>query len=305
MGFFLQGESSSGQRYEMGLLMRDEGEGQNGNNEEKMKREYSKFCARGHWRPAEDAKLIELVAQHGPQNWNLIAQSLEGRSGKSCRLRWFNQLNPRIRKHPFTQEEEERLLAAQRAFGNKWALIARLFPGRTDNAVKNHWHVIMSKEHRSQRRRSKHCIKSSVSNPPPLIHCLFPNNAGVINGINYNEFSGESSNSNRYESVSTCTDLSLNSTSRAGFGLIKSYSSQLQQHGFADKCARSTGWYGDALRLVSGVDQSGYSDSHSEASAAESVVSNMSNNGAVNGDREHESEKIGFPFFDFLGVGAM
>jgi transcription factor MYB, plant len=40
-----------------------------------------KLCARGHWRPAEDAKLKELVAQHGPQNWNLIAEKLDGRSG--------------------------------------------------------------------------------------------------------------------------------------------------------------------------------------------------------------------------------
>ena len=43
-----------------------------------------KLCARGHWRPAEDAKLKELVAQHGPQNWNLIAENLDGRSGKLC-----------------------------------------------------------------------------------------------------------------------------------------------------------------------------------------------------------------------------
>lgn len=43
----------------------------------------SKLCARGHWRPAEDAKLKELVAIYGPQNWNLIAEKLEGRSGKN------------------------------------------------------------------------------------------------------------------------------------------------------------------------------------------------------------------------------
>jgi myb proto-oncogene protein len=42
----------------------------------------SKLCARGHWRPAEDTKLKELVALYGPQNWNLIAEKLEGRSGK-------------------------------------------------------------------------------------------------------------------------------------------------------------------------------------------------------------------------------
>lgn len=41
----------------------------------------TKVCARGHWRPAEDAKLKELVAKYGPQNWNLIAENLQGRSG--------------------------------------------------------------------------------------------------------------------------------------------------------------------------------------------------------------------------------
>ena len=42
-----------------------------------------KMCTRGHWRPAEDAKLKELVAQYGPQNWNLIAEKLDGRSGNA------------------------------------------------------------------------------------------------------------------------------------------------------------------------------------------------------------------------------
>lgn len=97
------------------------------------------------WSRAEDELLTLVVEATGTKNWTKIAGHLSCRTGKQCRERWLNYLDPSIKREAWSREEDLTLIRLHQKCGNKWAQFTKELPGRTDNAIKNRWNSTLKR----------------------------------------------------------------------------------------------------------------------------------------------------------------
>merc|ERR1719473_402440 len=101
---------------------------------------------KGHWTQPEDDQLVrlvkELAVEGAVKSWGEVANHIAGRTSKQCRERWFNHLDPSIKRGNYTQNEDKIIMDEQAKLGNKWSIISSMLPGRTEDAVKIRWKTL-------------------------------------------------------------------------------------------------------------------------------------------------------------------
>ncbi|EGR30415.1 myb-like DNA-binding domain protein [Ichthyophthirius multifiliis] len=86
----------------------------------------------GVWKNSEDEILKAAVMKYGLNQWSRISSLLVRKSAKQCKQRWYEWLDPQIKKTEWTREEDEKLLHLAKIFPCQWRTIAPIV-NRTPN----------------------------------------------------------------------------------------------------------------------------------------------------------------------------
>ncbi|KAM7251794.1 hypothetical protein ACFE04_023677 [Oxalis oulophora] len=84
----------------------------------------------GVWKNTEDEILKAAVMKYGKNQWARISSLLVRKSAKQCKARWYEWLDPSIKKTEWTREEDEKLLHLAKLMPTQWRTIAPMV-GRT------------------------------------------------------------------------------------------------------------------------------------------------------------------------------
>lgn len=83
-----------------------------------------------HCASLQDEILKAAVMKYGLNQWARISSLLVRKSAKQCKARWYEWLDPNIRKTEWTRDEDEKLLHLAKLMPTQWRTIAPIV-GRT------------------------------------------------------------------------------------------------------------------------------------------------------------------------------
>lgn len=96
----------------------------------------------GVWKNTEDEILKAAVMKYGLNQWARISSLLVRKSAKQCKARWYEWLDPSIKKTEWSREEEEKLLHLAKLMPTQWRTIAPIV-GRTPAQCLEHYEKLL------------------------------------------------------------------------------------------------------------------------------------------------------------------
>ncbi|KAI9501978.1 pre-mRNA splicing factor component-domain-containing protein [Coemansia spiralis] len=78
----------------------------------------------GVWKNTEDEILKAAVMKYGKTQWARISSLLVRKTPKQCKARWYEWLDPSIKKTEWSKEEDEKLLHLAKLMPTQWRTIA-------------------------------------------------------------------------------------------------------------------------------------------------------------------------------------
>lgn len=137
---------------------------------------------------AEDQRLKNIVSKCKHIVWTSVAKKMKTRTARQCRERWINYIMPGISNNPWTREEDDLLDELYSKYGSKWQTIAKHFPNRSGNCVRNRYklrlrHNDIPNDENNTINNEENETQEIISNPDQKCSSIFDNLEDIIDFV--------------------------------------------------------------------------------------------------------------------------
>ena len=122
----------------------------------------------GVWRNTEDEILKAAVMKYGKNQWSRIASLLHRKSAKQCKSRWFEWLDPSIKKTEWSREEDEKLLHMAKLMPTQWRTIAPIVGRTAAQCLERYEHLLDKAQKKSLEGTSADLADADHDDPRKL-----------------------------------------------------------------------------------------------------------------------------------------
>jgi len=156
----------------------------------------------------DDLKIIELVEIYG-LNWVVIANNFPGFKAEALEERYYNKLDPKLKRTKFSEEEDEKIINLYLKFGNNWKEISNYFEDRNANMIKNRFYSFLKKKKNIQNYANSSSYLSekefssasmvsnnSVNNDNDLLKDINNDIKFEFNNLNFDDINNNNNNNN-------------------------------------------------------------------------------------------------------------